>query len=141
VKNGWKRRNKDSQKKQAGNKQKDIEARQQAKGASNTQSEQRKRRTGFKLSHAEEQQCREEPAKKEENSETAEAGTTRNKRTLEGVEGENGGTEKGLKEDKGRKGKRRGGGVPFLHLWTLWRREEGAPSYTQVPNQRTDIIG
>ena len=50
-------------------------------------------------------------SQKEENSETAEAGTTRNKHTLEVAEGENRGTEKGLKEDKGRTGKRREGGA------------------------------
>ena len=71
-------------------------------------------------------------SQKEENSETAEAGTTRNKRTLEGVEGENGGTEKGLKEDKGRKGKRRGGRSVPAFMDPLAKRGRCTQLYTST---------
>ena len=77
-------------------------------------------------------------SQKEENSETAEAGTTRNKHTLEVAEGENRGTEKGLKEDKGRTGKRREGGGLSI---PAFMDPLANPSYTQVPNQRTDTTG
>ena len=86
------------------------------------QSEQRKRRRGFKLWHAEEQQCGGEPAKRKRTARQLKQEQHGTNTLLRSRRGRTGGQKKDSKRTRGgwvRGG--RGGGVPFLHLWTLWR--------------------